>query len=67
MAAALKRIEPAPFCTQCGRPKVPIKQLVLALLEQGAGPREIARQARCSRQYVQSIKRQLPLPFTPID
>jgi len=54
------------FCTSCGRPTVPIKQLAFDALLAGETVRGAARKAKCSRQYVQKLKRaaaqdQLPL------
>jgi RNase P subunit RPR2 len=68
MAASAK---PLPFCESCGRPLVPVKQLVFEALAQGATVSGAARKAKCSRQYVQTLKRstaagQLSLPLAAV-
>lgn len=46
-----------PFCSKCGRPTVPVKQLVFEALAGGANVTQAARKAKCSRQYVQTLRR----------
>jgi len=55
-----------PFCPACGRPLVPVKQLVFEALLAGESVRGAARRAKCSRQYVQQLRAaQLSLPLVP--
>jgi hypothetical protein len=52
------------FCSSCGRPLVPVKQLVFDALAIGETVSGAARRAKCSRQYVQKLRaaqEQLPL------
>jgi predicted amidophosphoribosyltransferase len=45
------------YCASCGRPTVPVKQLALEALAEGHNVSAAARIAKCSRQYVQALKR----------
>jgi hypothetical protein len=64
--------EPDQFCSKCGRPTVPVKQLVFEALAGGANVTQAARKAKCSRQYVQTLKKaaqdgQLSLPLAAVN
>jgi DNA invertase Pin-like site-specific DNA recombinase len=46
---------------QCGREREAVKGDVIKLLEGGSGPSYIARLLGCSRQYVQTLQRELAI------